>query len=413
MVDSSDKSPVLSDIAIVLLFLSLLFAPILDNSFGGVFSYADECAAILLAAWALLTRKRNKIGAHERRAIICLVLICILGVLGNVAYGYQDSVFAIAVDMFTCVKIFVSYLAARVILRGRDNCLRAFQFIGKAFLAAALFGFVLHLAGIVHMGSGRVMFGVPCYQFVFSHPTNLVAYCVGFIALMFVGSRPNRFWILAACVLLLASQRAKAIAFVFIVLFFLFYGMAKRDDRKPSKFIFLFLGFGAAFLAMDQIQLYFFDATSARALLMQDGLDIAFRSLPLGSGFATFATYMSGAYYSPLYFEYGLNIVWGLWPTNPCFVSDSFWPAVIAEFGILGLIALVILLVELFKSISHDAKTGNVRFAAYGMVPLYLLILSTADASFFNFYGPFYALVVAAIVNKPQDKRSNASETII
>ena len=37
MVDSSDKSPVLSDIAIVLLFLSLLFAPILDNSFGGFF----------------------------------------------------------------------------------------------------------------------------------------------------------------------------------------------------------------------------------------------------------------------------------------------------------------------------------------------------------------------------------------
>lgn len=360
-----------------------------------------------MTTWALLSGKKNKTGVHERRAIVCLTLICVLGFLGNVAYGCQNSLLPIAVDLFTCVKIFVSYLSARIVLRGRESCLRAFQLIGKAFLAAALIGLALHIAGIVQMGSGRVMFGIPCYQFVFSHPTNLVAYCVGFIALMFVDSRPNRFWILTACVLLLASQRAKAIAFAFVVMFFLFYGMAKRDDRKPSKLIFLFLGFGAAFLAMDQIQLYFFDAASARALLMQDGLDIALRFFPLGSGFATFATYMSGAYYSPLYFEYGLNTVWGLWPTNPCFVSDSFWPAIIAQFGILGLIALVVLLVELFKSISRDAKRGNVRFAAYGMVPLYLLILSTADASFFNFYGPFYALVIASIVNKENVERSN------
>lgn len=400
MADCCDKSPLLSDIAVVFLFLGLLFAPILDYAFGGFFSYVDELAAILLTTWALLSGKKNKTGVHERRAIVCLTLICVLGFLGNVAYGCQSNLFAIAVDLFTCVKIFVSYLSARIVLRGRESCLRAFQLIGKAFLAAALIGLALHIAGIVQMGSGRVMFGIPCYQFVFSHPTNLVAYCVGFIALMFVDSRPNRFWILTACVLLLASQRAKAIAFAFVVMFFLFYGIAKRDDRKPSKLIFLFLGFGAAFLAMDQIQLYFFDAASARALLMQDGLDIALRFFPLGSGFATFATYMSGAYYSPLYFEYGLNTVWGLWPTNPCFVSDSFWPAVIAQFGILGLIALVVLLVELFKSISRDAKKGNVRFAAYGMVPLYLLILSTADASFFNFYGPFYALVIASIVNK-------------
>lgn len=400
MADCCDKSPLLSDIAVVFLFLGLLFAPILDYAFGGFFSYVDELAAILLTTWALLSGNKNKTGVHERRAIVCLTLICVLGFLGNVAYGCQSNLFAIAVDLFTCVKIFVSYLSARIVLRGRESCLRAFQLIGKAFLAAALIGLALHIAGIVQMGSGRVMFGIPCYQFVFSHPTNLVAYCVGFIALMFVDSRPNRFWILTACVLLLASQRAKAIAFAFVVMFFLFYGIAKRDDRKPSKLIFLFLGFGAAFLAMDQIQLYFFDAASARALLMQDGLDIALRFFPLGSGFATFATYMSGAYYSPLYFEYGLNTVWGLWPTNPCFVSDSFWPAVIAQFGILGLIALVVLLVELFKSISRDAKKGNVRFAAYGMVPLYLLILSTADASFFNFYGPFYALVIASIVNK-------------
>lgn len=400
MTPSRDKSPLLSDVAIVLLFICLLLAPILDYAFGGLFSYADEAATILLVAWALLSKQTNKIGVHEGRALVCLVLICVFGLIGNVAHGYQGSLFAVAIDLFTCLKIFISYLAARIVLRGRESCLRAFQFVGKAFFVAALVGFLFHVTGIMRMGTGRVMFGIPCYQFLFSHPTNLAAYCAGFIALMFVDTKPSRFWVLAACILLIASQRIKAVAFAFIVIFFLFYGMTKRDDRKPPKLVFLFLGFGTVFLAMDQIQLYFLDSISARALLMQVGLDIALKLFPLGSGFATFATNMSGVYYSPLYYKYGLNTVWGLTPTAPSFVSDSFWPAVISEFGILGLLASVILLIELFESISIDAKQRNVRFAAYGLIPIYLLILSTADASFFNFYGPFYALVMASITNK-------------
>lgn len=111
--------------------------------------------------------------------------------------------------------------------------------------------------------------------------------------------------------------------------------MAKRGDQAPSRWVFVLLGIGSAILAMDQIQEYFLTSTSARSLLMQDGVDIAFNCFPFGSGFASFATYMSGAYYSPLYYEYGLNSVWGLMPANPSFVSDSFWPAVIAQFGFL------------------------------------------------------------------------------
>ena len=133
---------------------------------------------------------------------------------------------------------------------------------------------------------------------------------------------------------------------------------------------------------------------------MQDSLTIAGQLFPLGSGFATFGTYMSGEYYSPLYYEYGLNTVWGLWPSNPTFVSDSFWPAILAQFGFIGLVVLVYLLVETGKSIAGDAGAKGIRFAAFGTVPIYLLIPEhVPDASFFNFYGPFYALTIAAIVS--------------
>lgn len=395
---AADRTPLLSETFITLLFIALLCAPMLDEAFGGIFSYADEAITILLVLWATLARCGEKVGTYERRGLAALGLLCILGFVGNLVFGYQGNAFAIAVDFFTCIKIFVAYYSARVLLRGKRRCLKAFQAVGKVFLAAASCGLLLHVAGVVQLGSGRVTFGIPCYQFIFSHPTNLAAYCVGFSALMFAGEKPKNGWLVLACLILVSTQRAKAVAMAFILLFFLFYGASKRDDGKPSKFVFAFLAAGAVFLGMDQIQEYFLTSTSARSLLIQDGIAIAGQLFPFGSGFATFGTYMSGEYYSPLYYEYGLNAVWGLWPSNPTFVSDSFWPAILAQFGFIGLVALVYLLVEVCKSIAADAWAKGVRFAAYGTIPIYLLILSTSDSSFFNFYGPYFALAIAAIV---------------
>ena len=400
-----DKSPLVSEVAIVVLFIMLLLAPILDNLFGGLFSYVDEIACVFLIVWMLLMRDSkhgteiNEDNKYDRRIVACLILICAFGFVGNLIFNYQANVLAIIVDFFTCVKFFLSYLAAKEILKKNPACLKTFQYIGIVFVLSASLGLILHISGVAPMGSGRVMFGIPCYQFLFSHPTNLAAYCVGFAAIMFAGKKPRNVWILLICILLLATQRAKAIAMAFVIMVLLLYGLVKQDDQRPPKFLFIFLIAGSAILAMDQIQEYFFTSTSARSLLMQDGVDIAIRSFPFGSGFATFATYMSGVFYSPLYYEYGLNSVWGLWPSNPSFVSDSFWPAVLAQFGAFGLIAMVALLITTFQSICCNAKKSAIRFAAYGIIPIYLIILSTADASFFNFYGPFYALTISAIMN--------------
>lgn len=373
----------------------------LDASYGGIFSYADEAVTIVLVIWALFTKSkdRDRKSKNERVAIGALVALCGIGLLGNLAFGYQVSFFAIAVDLFTCIKIFIAFFASRIVLRGKERCLGAFRKIGKLFLLMATCGLILHVVGIVQLGSGRITFGIPCYQFLFSHPTNLAAYCVGFASLMFIDEIPKRGWLVLSCLLLVSTQRAKAIAMAFIILFFLFYGVAKKDDRKPSKGVFVFLGIGAIVLGADQIQEYFLTSTAARSLLLQDGIDVAFRCFPLGSGFATFATYMSGMYYSPLYYDYGLNNVWGLYPSNPVYVSDTFWPALIAQFGLLGLIVFFVVAIFTFRTISFDSKSAGIRFAAYGTIPLYLLILSTSDASFFNFYGPFYALILGAITN--------------
>ena len=123
---AADRTPLLSEIVITLLFIILLCAPMLDAAYGGIFSYADEAIAILLVLWALLSRCGEKVGVHERRGLVAVGLLCTLGLVGNLVFGYQGSAFAIAVDLFTCTKIFVAYFAARIVLRGKGRCLRAF-----------------------------------------------------------------------------------------------------------------------------------------------------------------------------------------------------------------------------------------------------------------------------------------------
>ena len=61
--------------------------------------------------------------------------------------------------------------------------------------------------------------------------------------------------------------------------------------------------------------------------------------IPFGSGLGTFATNAAAQYYSPLYYKYGLNDIWGLYPDNPMFLADAFFPT-LAEFGMVGLFFL-------------------------------------------------------------------------
>ena len=210
-------------------------------------------------------------------------------------------------------------------------------------------------------------------------------------------AKKNKVWIILDILLLLSTMRIKAVGIAFVIGFFLVRGLVMRGDKKPTVFLYLILVVGVLFLGADQLQFYFGDTTSARYLLQSTSMQIAQSLFPFGSGFGTYASYMSGEYYSPLYYLYGLSGVYGLSPDYHAFVSDSFWPTVIGQFGYFGLALFTLLIGTFFYSFISRSRSHRVPVGAYVIIPLYYLILSTADASFFNFYGPFYALVMAIV----------------
>jgi O-antigen ligase len=78
--------------------------------------------------------------------------------------------------------------------------------------------------------------------------------------------------------------------------------------------------------------------TRARSALYGASIDIAVDHFPLGVGLGRFGSHMSRVKYSPVYAEYGLTSIRGLQEDNANYITDTFWPMVLGEHGIIGLI---------------------------------------------------------------------------
>nr|KHD97528.1 hypothetical protein GY22_09355 [Kocuria polaris] len=80
-----------------------------------------------------------------------------------------------------------------------------------------------------------------------------------------------------------------------------------------------------------------------RIIMYQDSAGIAVRDFPLGAGFGRYGSHLAEADYSPEYVERGYLAIWGMGIDNEGgFLTDTFWPAILGETGVLGLLGFVI-----------------------------------------------------------------------
>jgi hypothetical protein len=75
-----------------------------------------------------------------------------------------------------------------------------------------------------------------------------------------------------------------------------------------------------------------------RIALYAASVAIAREHFPLGVGLGRFGSHISRAFYSPAYEEYGLSEVFGLRQRRPNAVTDTFWPMLLGEAGVIGLL---------------------------------------------------------------------------
>ena len=135
----------------------------------------------------------------------------------------------------------------------------------------------------------------------------------------------------------------------------------------------------------------------ARPATYETGMQIMFRDyIPFGSGLGSFGTAAAAKEYSPLYYKYELDTVWGLTPDNPMFLADAFYPT-LAEFGLVGLFFFL----WFWKRRLWEANriTDLVHYRMVLMAILALALESTADSSYLSGKGMGYFMILAVCLN--------------
>lgn len=229
----------------------------------------------------------------------------------------------------------------------------------------------------------EMRYGLKAFQFVFIHPTHMVTLSLACMA--FIYSDASNGWkkyIGIALVLMAMSLRSRWVALALVIVLIIIF-VKKGSTRAP--FVVIGVGSVSAFLVgQAQMSVYYGSASeSARGHLMTTALSVFQNFFPLGAGFASFGSGVTKTIYSPLYYQYGLQNVYGLAPNNPSYLTDTFWPVVLAQFGFLGLIIWLLLLIMLVVDFYRLGIASGMLVLSLTMIAA-ILISTTASGSIFS-----------------------------
>jgi hypothetical protein len=209
------------------------------------------------------------------------------------------------------------------------------------------------------------------------------------IALAAVLTGRDRRWLLLAGIFLLGlflSFRRKPIIGIAVALL---ASLSLRRGRVTARQI--AIGAGIALLVLvpsfllfwpilrEGMQGYLGDSavtTQARTALYAGAYLLAKEHFPLGAGVGVFGSYGSIVHYSDIYYRFGFNAIYGMSPAYPNFIQDTFWPQILGETGVLGLLAyggaMMLILRDLVRS--GRATTGRARWM---VLAAFLILVET------------------------------------
>ena len=395
-----------SDFLWVLLYVLLMFGSSIQTYTG--FAYIDEIAACILiiaAGWKLVGgwfKKELVVSAPAVISLVSFAFLVLCGVVSNFLYGYQTRIPNIIIDIFTCLKFPIVLLCAMLVFAKRGEALITY-IEGFAKVLAIFLASLALLNLIVDFGMGTdPRFGLRAsFLFICGHPAYLALLCLGLFLIFVCNLDRNKFYVCLILLVMASTLRSKALAFCAVgpaIIYFM------RSGRKLNLIHVLLIVLVGVAIGWDQLTTYYQTDGSARAEITRASLRIARDFFPVGTGFASFGSVFSaqGSYYSPVYYEYGLNEIWGLSPDDTFFLSDTFWPTVLGQFGVLGLLLYLVGTGSVFVLASSKGRQSRMVVAC---CLAYYLIESTSASALFNptavYIGMSLGIVVSSLKSDP------------
>ena len=389
-------------IILISLFYFMIFQNVLENYFN-VFGILDEAMSAVIVIIAIInilsSRKKYVICKNNKKILVSVLALIIIGVIGNLKTDYQTIIPALK-DAVCVFKGIITYVFIPLCLSNLklDEYLTIINNHLKIITGLVFLTVVGNLLFDI-FPYYEIRFGIKSQQIFFTHPTYLASFSVIIIILLSVNLREhkeNKKYIILMLLVLASTLRFKSIAFIPIYMY-LYYIVFIRQRKLQLLDIGILCVLGGA-LAISQVMEYFNNPDWARNVLTMNSLNIAKDNFPIGTGFGTYASWVSGESYSNIYYDYNISTTWGISPDFYEFIADTFWPMIIGQFGVLGLGIYIYILLRIYKNIMNNDNLDY--YFGQILTLLYLIILSMAEASFSGQIVVVYMALIGVLGNK-------------
>lgn len=371
----------------LVLFNLLAFQMFFVSHLSPLFSYIDEVAVLLILVEAV--RRRVFVKSNFKPLIIALIVLSAFlvdGVVGNLINPYHQTLPNILADIIACLKFpIMSFVLMMMSEDGKSKASSYAMLLveAKALCVTMVVTAIVSVFTDIGMSSTEIRYGLRGYIFIFDHPEVVNLLCVGLTVIFCGDFNRNGRWILLTQIPIVLTLRSKSFAFAAVVSL-IFLAITKKELARRCYWPMMTF---IALVAVLSVQHYYADPEQARAQLLYGGVKIANASFPFGLGFGSYGSAVTSTPqgYSGVYDALGFDSVYGLSRSYSAFVSDTFWPIILGQFGWLGLAIVIIsisaVLKELNRRVKRNANPG------YGMataiVVFYLLISSMAGSAIF------------------------------
>lgn len=382
----------LQSILIAFIGLIVIFQPILQMYVEFV-GYTDEMLAFISLVVILVNLCLGRLSKNHLKILVLMIFAIIIGFFSNIFSGLVISNMAIFTDILLCFKVFLVYIGFQYIFPNikYNYCgLNILSFFMKIYVLIIFFFALLHLSGIYVMGT-EIRYGIRSFQFIFDGAGNFnTMFYAPILVLsysMYTNKNGKKNTIIFISMLLfvwITTLRTRSFCFVIIYIYLFFTYIIRKKSIKLNIINIVVIAILIALVGYDQFEMYFSNDATPRYKLLYYGFVTFKDHFPLGSGFATYGTDAAFKWYSPLYYNYGFNNIWGMDPNNGMFVHDTYWPAIIAEFGIFGTILFLLIITNIFKEFYKKNKRDSIALFSIVFIIITQIVSSVATATFFH-----------------------------
>ena len=390
---------------ILSIFLILLiFEDVISHLIRPIQLYDELLAIILTLYYIAHVIRRGKIRRKDGLIVLIVIALLTIGFRGNFNSKIQNNSILCIFDAFNIFKFIGAILGAQLIFdhyRFKELLIEYTSFMVKLAVVISTICMILNFFANIGMHTDY-RYGMRAYNFLYSRVGDFYNACVLWIiiltaSLYYRNSKNTKLFIVLALINMCATLRSRAwgYALLFVILY---YALIIRRERKFRWWYAAAFAAMVSFISADQFS-YYFSGNRARKVLLKYGFITARNYFPLGSGFATYGTAIAQRHYSELYRIYNFSLYWGLSPDRRSFLTDNFWPAVMAEMGFIGAVLMAILLCIVASKFLRVTDNKYSKVCVY--FGLGTLFLSSLIASSFFSCTPLMIIMCVIVRTVP------------